>query len=175
MAWEAHEELKPKKDRSARYKIMYAHKYGLLKDEMIEDLIDSGEITEKEVVDLGLAGYLARYRYLKPRPVKNNLSLDVSKNMKSDNIAFKYNEESLLNELREYIDSTYHQHYVGDNNVQSLDLIFSSGKGVGFCAGNILKYAARYGKKDGESRKDILKIAHYALLLLYLNDLGQDK
>lgn len=83
---------------------------------------------------------------------------------------YKYNEGTLLKELEEYIKSTYTQHYVGKNNVQSLDLIFSAGHGIGFCAGDILKYASRYGKKKGYNREDILKILHYALLLLYRHD-----
>ena len=35
---------------------------------------------------------------------------------------------------------------------------------------NIMKYAMRFGKKDGKSDKDLLKIIHYAIIALYLND-----
>jgi len=54
-------------------------------------------------------------------------------------------------------------------------LIFSAGHGIGFCAGDVLKYAARYGKKKGYNREDILKALHYALLLLYRHDIEIDK
>lgn len=92
--------------------------------------------------------------------------------------AFKYDELRLLKEFNDYVTSTYAGHYVGEDNVQSLDLIFACGnqKGVGFCQGNVLKYAGpRLGIKGGptEERKDIMKILHYALLLLYLHDKGQ--
>lgn len=83
---------------------------------------------------------------------------------------FKYDEERLLKEFSDYVASTYEGHYVGEDNVQSLDLIFAIGHGAGFCTGSGLKYLARSGKKAGEHRKDLLKTLHYALLLLYLYD-----
>ena len=81
---------------------------------------------------------------------------------------WKYNEENLLNEVRDYISHTYLQHYSSDN-VQTLDLIESVGDAEAFCRSNILKYASRYDKK-GTARRDIIKILHYALLLLHFND-----
>ena len=80
----------------------------------------------------------------------------------------KYNEEALLEELKQYIQGTYHQHYANDN-IKTLDLIESCGDGEAFCRSNILKYASRYDKK-GSARRDIIKILHYALLLLHFND-----
>ncbi len=56
----------------------------------------------------------------------------------------KYNEEELLKELKDYIAGTYNQHYATDN-------------------------ASRYDKK-GTARRDIIKILHYGLLLLYFSD-----
>ena len=44
------------------------------------------------------------------------------------------------------------------------------GHGEGFCIGNILKYAQRYGKKDGYNRADILKVLHYAIMALNVHD-----
>ena len=32
--------------------------------------------------------------------------------------------------------------------------------------GNILKYAQRYGKKDGKNKKDLMKVIHYAIIQL---------
>jgi hypothetical protein len=32
-----------------------------------------------------------------------------------------------------------------------------------------MKYAMRYGKKDGKSKKDLFKIIHYSLIALHLN------
>ena len=80
----------------------------------------------------------------------------------------KYNEEALLQELRDYIIGTYNQHYATDK-IQTLDLIDACGDAEAFCRSNILKYASRYDKK-GTARRDIIKILHYGLLLLYFSD-----
>ena len=83
---------------------------------------------------------------------------------------FKYSEERILKELTDYISATYNQHYsAGDDKVQTLDLIEACGDGESFCRSNILKYASRYDKK-GTARRDILKILHYAVLLMHFND-----
>ena len=87
------------------------------------------------------------------------------------NIKFKYNEDEILDDFKKYVENTYSQHYIGDNNIQSLDLIFAIGRGEGFCIGNIIKYAARYKKKKGQEYNDVMKILHYALLLKYIYDL----
>lgn len=83
---------------------------------------------------------------------------------------WKYDEEHILQELKEYISSTYSQHYsVGTDKIQTLDLIEACGDGEAFCRSNILKYASRYDKK-GTARMDIMKVLHYAVLLMHFND-----
>lgn len=83
---------------------------------------------------------------------------------------FKYSEDALIEELRQYITNTYTQHYsAGDDKIQTLDLIEACGDGEAFCRSNILKYASRYDRK-GSARRDIMKILHYAVLLLNFND-----
>jgi hypothetical protein len=90
--------------------------------------------------------------------------------MSNMNRNWKYNEEELLKELGEYISQTYNQHYsAGDEKIQTLDLIEACGDGEAFCRSNILKYASRYDKK-GTPRRDIIKILHYAILLLHFYD-----
>jgi hypothetical protein len=85
-------------------------------------------------------------------------------------IPWKYNEEKVVKELLEYIRGTYNQHYsAGDDKIQTLDLIEACGDGEAFCRSNILKYASRYDKK-GTARRDIMKILHYAVLLMNFND-----
>ena len=80
----------------------------------------------------------------------------------------KYNEEEILRELKEYISTTYNQHYSNDG-FQTLDLIEACGDGEAFCRSNILKYATRYDRK-GTARRDIMKVLHYSVLLMYFND-----
>ena len=83
---------------------------------------------------------------------------------------WKYGEEDILRELSDYISDTYNKHYsAGDDKIQTLDLIEACGDGEAFCRSNILKYASRYDKK-GTARYDIMKILHYAVLLLHFND-----
>ena len=88
----------------------------------------------------------------------------------STNTKQKYSEDVIIKELQEYIGRTYQQHYsAGDDKIQTLDLIEACGDGEAFCRSNILKYASRYDKK-GTARRDIMKILHYAVLLMHFND-----
>ena len=87
-------------------------------------------------------------------------------------INYKYNEGNTLAELKEYIDSTYDEHY-SKNKFQATEFIIDAGHGEGFCIGNIMKYAQRYGKKDGKNRKDLLKVIHYAIIALYINEIEE--
>jgi len=85
-------------------------------------------------------------------------------------IDYKYSEDRLLEELRDYIDATYDQHY-SQNKFQATEFIMDSGHGDGFCIGNIMKYAQRYGKKDGYNRKDLFKVLHYGIMALHNHDM----
>ena len=86
-------------------------------------------------------------------------------------IQYKYNEDNLVLEIVNYINKTYQQHY-SQNKFQATEFIIDSGHGEGFCIGNILKYAQRYGKKNGYNRKDLLKVVHYAIMALHVHDLN---
>ena len=77
----------------------------------------------------------------------------------------KFNEDKVLNWVQNHIRDTYGQHY-GESKIQTTEFVFDSGHGEGFCIGNIIKYAQRYGKKEGHNPKDLLKIVHYAIILL---------
>ena len=84
-------------------------------------------------------------------------------------IEYKYNEDKALSELKEYIDSTYDEHY-STNQFQATEFIIDGGHGEGFCIGNIMKYAQRYGKKDGYNKRDLLKVIHYGIIALHNHD-----
>jgi len=77
----------------------------------------------------------------------------------------KFKEREALLILKNHILATYDQHY-SMNKIQATEFIFDAGHGESFCLGNIIKYAQRYGKKDGKNKQDILKILHYAIMLL---------
>ena len=85
-------------------------------------------------------------------------------------IDYKYNEGDTLAELKEYINSTYDEHY-SKNKFQATEFIIDGGHGEGFCIGNMMKYAQRYGKKNGKDRKALLKVIHYGIIALYVDKL----
>ena len=86
-------------------------------------------------------------------------------------VKYKFREDELLKEFKEYIDSTDSVNY-GQGGLQSAEVIVDRGHGLGFFSGNVDKYNGRYGKKGepSEHRKDILKIIHYGFLMLYEHD-----
>ena len=89
-----------------------------------------------------------------------------------DKTFWKYDEGKILREVEQYLSSTYKGHYVGEEGkIQTLDLIDSNGDAEAFCRANIIKYASRFGKKDGKNPKDLLKVIHYAFLLYHFSDL----
>ena len=100
-----------------------------------------------------------------------NNEVQQSKNMAN---YFKYHEEEILKDIEEYVSATYRGHYTGDTheyrNVQTIDLMAARSLASGFCQSNILKYGSRYGSKDGRNKKDLLKVIHYAMLLLHFDD-----
>ena len=81
---------------------------------------------------------------------------------------YKFNEDKILQTIKEHIDSTYTEHYA-KNKYQATDIVVDSGHGERFCLGNIIKYAIRYGKKEGKNPQDLLKIIHYAIIALNVN------
>ena len=86
---------------------------------------------------------------------------------------YKFNEDKILNELKAYVGNTYDQHYA-NGKYQATDMIIDSGYGEGFCLGNIMKYAMRFGKKNGKNNLDLYKIVHYAIIAIYVNNKEQD-
>ena len=84
-------------------------------------------------------------------------------------INYAFSEDKVIRELQEYVVDTYDQHYA-QRKYQSTEFIEDCGHGEGFCLGNILKYAQRYGRKKGKSRADLMKILHYGIIMLHIHD-----
>ena len=86
----------------------------------------------------------------------------------------KYHEKEILKDVEDYVSGTYNGHYTGTKheyrNVQTIDLMASRDLASSFCQSNILKYGSRYGSKDGRNKKDLLKVIHYAMLLLHFDE-----
>ena len=89
-------------------------------------------------------------------------------------IKYKYDENDNILELLKYVNSTYEQHY-SKNKFQATEFIIDGGHGEGFCIGNIMKYAQRYGNKNGYNSQDLLKVIHYALIMLHVHDKTHSK
>ena len=102
----------------------------------------------------------------------DGMSLQVTEEKMSAHY-FKYHEKEILKDIEEYVSRTYQGHYTGKSheyrNVQTLDLMAAKELASGFCQANILKYGSRYGNKDGKNTKDLMKVIHYAMLLLHFD------
>ena len=86
---------------------------------------------------------------------------------------YNYNEDVNIKLVKDYIDSTYGQHYVGNKEIQTVDFWESLGSLDTTCRDTAIKYLARYGKKNGRNEKDLLKAIHYIILMMYAQDKGE--
>ena len=110
-----------------------------------------------------------------------DLSDDTTENMEYTKMDYepqknhqnKYHEEEILKDIEEYVSSTYQGHYTGSKHefrkVQTIDLMAARDIAPDFCQANILKYGSRYGSKNGKDKKDLIKVVHYAMLLLHFD------
>lgn len=83
-----------------------------------------------------------------------------------------WNEDKICDEILQYCNKTYSQHYAGDDaktqfteyftQHHTFDEIMASFK---FNAG---KYVMRFGKKKGYNREDVLKCIHYCIMMLHM-------
>jgi len=83
-----------------------------------------------------------------------------------DVVNYKFKEDKILDDIKKYVRKTYSSHYANGVKRQSTEIIIDQGQGTGFCMGNILKYAQRYGKKEGKNKADLMKVIHYAIIQL---------
>lgn len=87
-------------------------------------------------------------------------------------INYKYNEDTIIADLKKYVDSTYGSHY--GNEVQLNDVFIADKTAMDFWRNNAVKYVSRYGKKDGKNPKDLMKAMHYIILMMH-HDFHLDK
>ena len=108
--------------------------------------------------------------------IAHHIQINTSANLKENmsDSRNKYHEKEILQDVEEYVSRTYNGHYTGTKheyrNVQTIDLMASRDLASDFCQANILKYGSRYGSKDGKNKKDLLKVIHYAMLLLHFDE-----
>lgn len=85
-------------------------------------------------------------------------------------IKYKRNEGKIIDAFKQYVDSTYAAHYTSDTGRDVIDDWEDMGIAKENFQGNITKYNKRFGKKEGDNPKDIIKIMHYCVFLL--NEIG---
>jgi hypothetical protein len=117
---------------------------------------------------------LVEYRLSMENDGRLNLTKHpVTMSTEKTNHLWKYNEDKILKDIQDYVTSTYGSHYCGHNedykDIQTIDLMAAKDLATGFCQSNILKYGSRYGDKDGRNKRDLLKVIHYAMLLLHFD------
>lgn len=86
---------------------------------------------------------------------------------RNSDVPFKYSEMKTCRRLEDYLASTYSQHYVGENNIQALDIWESLGSFDTSCRDTAIKYLMRYGKKNGKNEADLFKALHYIVLMIH--------
>lgn len=89
-------------------------------------------------------------------------------------IEYKFDEEKICKEILDFIDKTYSGHYSGERGQKIQVTEFS----LSHCDNpqdalrfNVLKYAARYGKKKGWNKEDLLKSAHYLVMMINFHNM----
>ena len=143
-------------------------------DKVRDDIIGDGLDYEVNYYDDYLAD-VDEQRAHHFRTYDDGMSLQVTEDLemaKTDH-NFKYHEDEILKDIQEYVSRTYQGHYTGTKHqfrkVQTIDLMAARDIATDFCQANILKYGSRYGSKNGKNKTDLLKVIHYAMLLLHFD------
>ena len=77
---------------------------------------------------------------------------------------YKYNEGEIIADFKAYIDKTYGQHYMSEEqNIECFDVWLALGDSIPTFRNTAIKYLWRYGKKHGSNKDDLLKVLHYTL------------
>jgi len=81
---------------------------------------------------------------------------------------YKYKEDQIISDFHAYIDKTYGQHYMTEEqNIECFDVWLSLGDSMPTFRNTAIKYLWRYGKKNGNNKDDLMKVLHYTLMMLY--------
>lgn len=81
---------------------------------------------------------------------------------------YKYKEDRIISDFHAYIDKTYGQHYMTEEqNIECFDVWLALGDSMPTFRNTAIKYLWRYGKKHGSNKDDLLKVLHYVIMMLY--------
>ena len=85
-------------------------------------------------------------------------------------ISYKYAEDKILADLKKHLDATYSEHYATeDKGIECFDAWIALGDSTPTFRNTALKYLWRYGKKNGNNKKDLMKALHYIFMCLYVD------
>ncbi len=85
-------------------------------------------------------------------------------------IPYKYNEDVIIRDFKAYIDKTYGQHYMTEEQgIECFDVWVALGDSLPTFRNTAIKYLWRYGKKHGSNKDDLMKVLHYTLMMLYVD------
>lgn len=92
-------------------------------------------------------------------------------------IYYKYKEDEIIDDFKQYINKTYNEHYKTEEEVQCFDAWIALGNSLPTFRNTAIKYLWRLGEKgDSEDeRKDLMKALHYVLMCLYVNHYKNNK
>lgn len=86
-------------------------------------------------------------------------------------VKYEYDEDKIIADIMDYINNTYTQHYSRGEKIQTTKYIMSHcDYGIDFLRGNVLKYISRFGYKEGNNKKDLLKAIHYIIWMIYYSE-----
>lgn len=97
----------------------------------------------------------------------DKINIDLfAKNSKS--LAYKYAEDKILEDLKNYLNKTYSEHYTThQEQIECFDAWIALGDATPTFRNTALKYLWRYGKKNGNNKDDLMKVLHYTFMMLY--------
>jgi len=95
---------------------------------------------------------------------------------KSKNISYKYDENLIISDLKDYIDNTYNEHYITEfKSIECFDAWIALGESTPTFRNTAIKYLWRYGKKNNNDKKDLMKSLHYIMMCLYVDHYKNNK
>ena len=122
--------------------------------------MDSDPIYDESGFQIGTADKLSSYKEFK----------ELVKDLKfPETISYKYAENRVIADFKAYIDKTYSQHYMTENNVQCFDAWIALDDATPTFRNTAIKYLWRYGKKNGNNKDDLMKVLHYTIMCLYVD------
>ena len=106
---------------------------------------------------------------------RSDLMNDDVKNLEDKKISYKYAEDQIISYLKDYIDNTYLEHYKTElNSIECFDAWIALGDSTPTFRNTAIKYLWRYGKKNGNNKKDLMKALHYVMMCLYVDHYRKD-